>query len=946
MNGWNDTVCRRPMLILPALIVFVAGLLFGMALSAAQAARAVDCSGWMSDDEEVMQRFYTDITAEKVLACLAAGADPNAASPNGLTPLHVVAFSTNDPDTIVALLGSGADPDARARHGLTPLHGAAFFNQNHAVIVALLEAGADPNALADDGPAEDDWDRLTPLHLAAVRNGNPAVITALLEGGADPDARDEDGRTPLDVAREENRPAVIIAALEEAAGVVDGASPPGAGASAVDELFSDEHIITRDADWAFSVFAADLDGDGDTDVLSASVEDDTIAWYENRGKGAFYGQRVITRDADGAIAVFAADLDGDGDADALSASWEDDTIAWYENLGGGAFSGQRVITQEAAAASSIFAADLDGDGDADVLSASWEDDKIAWYENLGGGAFSGQRVITQEADAASSVFAADLDGDGDTDVLSASAEDDTIAWYENRGGGAFSGERVITMDAKQAYTVFAADLDGDGDADVLSASWEDDKIVWYGNIGAGKFSEQRIIARDADGAGNVFAADLDGDGDLDVLAASYEFETTSDDDVPFLDGDDKIAWYENLGGGAFGRERVITKKAASPTSVFAADLDGDGDADVLSASNRDDTIAWYENLSPVNGDQAVDVADALEATTAPPVDCEGWMSGNDDWRKMFYENITPEKVLACIEAGYDPNLRGRADVTPLHLAAVFTKNPAVIATFVAAGADLNARARHGMTPLFMAAAYGQNPAVIAALVHAGADPNVRGGDAMTVTPLHGAAAGNPNPAVIGALLDGGADPDARDEDGNTPLDLAKSETRPADIIAALEAAAGAVSSADEATVSGYGDVEEFAAAPEVLAAKSETVMPAREVSFSDRRVIARDADGARSVFAADLDGDGDADVLSASWEDDKIAWYENLGAGAFSDRRLSRPKPTRPCPCSPPIWTTTAMPTCSPRPTKTTRSRGTRTWAAEHSPASGLSPRTPTGPRP
>ena len=36
-------------------------------------------------------------------------------------------------------------------------------------------------------------------------------------------------------------------------------------------------------------------------------------------------------------------------------------------------------------------------------------------------------------------------------------------------------------------------------------------------------------------------------------------------------------------------------------------------------------------------------------------------------------------------------------------------------------------------------------------------------------------------------------------------------------------------------------------------------------------------DGANSVFAADVDGDGDMDVLSASQYDDKIAWYENDG---------------------------------------------------------------------
>ena len=45
-------------------------------------------------------------------------------------------------------------------------------------------------------------------------------------------------------------------------------------------------------------------------------------------------------------------------------------------------------------------------------------------------------------------------------------------------------------------------------------------------------------------------------------------------------------------------QQVITTLTDEPRSVFAADLDGDGDQDVLSASERDNKIAWYENLTP------------------------------------------------------------------------------------------------------------------------------------------------------------------------------------------------------------------------------------------------------------------------------------------------------------------------------------------------------------
>ncbi len=329
--------------------------------------------------------------------------------------------------------------------------------------------------------------------------------------------------------------------------------------------------------------------------------------------GAFYvlpqynlsKQKVITTEVSGVRSVYAADIDADGDQDALSASAEDDKIAWYQNDGTGNFSVQKLITTEAEGAESVYAADLDADGDLDVLSASAEDDKIAWYENDGTGNFSDSKLIISEADGAASVFAADLDADGDLDVLSASAEDDKIAWYENDGTGNFSAQKIITTDADGARSVCTADLDSDGDADVISGSAGDGRIAWYENDGTGNFSAQKIIATDADGVKSVYATDLDSDSDVDVISIS--------------DVNGKIAWYENgyedneegnfsqqkvitteADGGIFSNQKLMTTKADGARLVYAADLDSDGDTDVLSASTVDGKITWNENDSALN----------------------------------------------------------------------------------------------------------------------------------------------------------------------------------------------------------------------------------------------------------------------------------------------------------------------------------------------------------
>ncbi len=357
--------------------------------------------------------------------------------------------------------------------------------------------------------------------------------------------------------------------------------------------FGPQYVIGDAPTEPVSVFAADLDGDGDMDVLSAGILNGHVAWYENAdGLGTFGPTRIITLDVEQPSAVFVKDLDGDGDADVLCADFGDDEIVWFVNMdGAGTFGSKIVITTQTDGPTSVFAYDLDGDGDADVLSTSRHDDKIAWYENTdGAGAFGPQLVITDQADGAYSVVTHDLDGDGDPDVLATSDKDDTVAWFENTdGAGAFGPERIITTLADQARSATAADLDGDGDADVLSASGEDFKVAVYENAdGQGNFGPQELITSRAKNACAVFAADLDGDGDREVLSASY--------------GNDRLAWYPNTdGGGTFGPQRIVTDQADRPQSIVAADLDGDGDADVLGRASANDTVAWYENVDGQGG---------------------------------------------------------------------------------------------------------------------------------------------------------------------------------------------------------------------------------------------------------------------------------------------------------------------------------------------------------
>jgi hypothetical protein len=132
--------------------------------------------------------------------------------------------------------------------------------------------------------------------------------------------------------------------------------------------FGSAKSITSNGMW--SVFAADLDGDGDADALVAagvSVEDDVVAWFENLdGLGTFGPEQLIGL-ADFAVSVVAADVDGDGDLDALAASRQglDDPIVWYENTGDRFGDG----CDNCPAVGNPDQSDLDGDGAGDACDA-------------------------------------------------------------------------------------------------------------------------------------------------------------------------------------------------------------------------------------------------------------------------------------------------------------------------------------------------------------------------------------------------------------------------------------------------------------------------------------------------------------------------------------------------------------------------------------------------
>ena len=347
-----------------------------------------------------------------------------------------------------------------------------------------------------------------------------------------------------------------------------------------------EHMVDGDFSGANSVFAADIDSDGDMDILGAAQIGDDITWWENTdGTGIAWIEHTVDLYFNGARSVYATDVDSDGDIDVLGAANFADDITWWENTDGtGAAWIEHTVDGDFDGAASVFAADVDGDGDMDVLGAAYAANDIAWWENTDGtGTAWIEHTLDADLDGAISVYAADINNDGNIDVLGAAHFADDITWWENTDGtGTAWIEHTVDADFPGAISVYAADINDDGDIDVLGAAYYGDNITWWENIdGIGTAWIEHIVDGDFNGADLACAVDIDSDGDLDIVG-SAQFA-------------DDITWWENTDGtGTAWIEHTVDGDFDGARSAYATDIDGNGDIDILGAAIMTNDIVWWD----------------------------------------------------------------------------------------------------------------------------------------------------------------------------------------------------------------------------------------------------------------------------------------------------------------------------------------------------------------
>lgn len=365
--------------------------------------------------------------------------------------------------------------------------------------------------------------------------------------------------------------------------------------------------------------SADLDGDGDNDLAVVTDAPDKVSLYFNQGAGTFIGPiNVFLGGGTSPADVAAADVDNDGDLDLLVTLKDTNSVRVLTNGGTGAFAPGGNFATGGLEPRAIATGDLNGDGFVDAVTSNRDSNNVSVL--LGNGA--GFTAATYAAGSEPRFLAlGDITGNGAIDIVVAAHNDRTVNVLAGSGAGTFGAPAGTFVGGNlRPDGIALADLDMDGDIDVLATTsgngfnFVSAMINTAGILGfplnspAGGVEPGEIVAADFDGDGvvdaatsnklsgsvsvlpgigggafgaavilgagiepdSLVAADLDGNGSLD-LAVSNELSN----DVRF---------YLNNNGGTTGQIGTAYCQSLANSSGQAASISASG-SDMVAAND-------------------------------------------------------------------------------------------------------------------------------------------------------------------------------------------------------------------------------------------------------------------------------------------------------------------------------------------------------------------------
>ncbi len=336
---------------------------------------------------------------------------------------------------------------------------------------------------------------------------------------------------------------------------------------------------------ASGLIAGDFDGDGYPDLVSASRSGGAVRLLFNNGDGTFDDSPAPTvAVGDDPEGLFCGDLDRDGDLDAVTANYGSDDISVLLNTGNGTFQPQ-VTFGVGNGPFAVTGADLNGDGYIDLVVTNKLEATFSVLANNGAGSFT--TVATEiVGPGPRSLALADLDNDGAIDIASLNQQGGGFTFYRNTGGFDFALDGGAGV-SSGVMAACSGDLDRDGDVDLATVN------DWYNNIGVlknngdGSFAPVEVIRTVSFSGKDIITADFNADQSLDLVVTNglhYSFS------ILMNEGQASFPDFSSISLGE------------QPTSLATADLDRDGDVDLIITEPEANRLAVLLNRNCFDSD--------------------------------------------------------------------------------------------------------------------------------------------------------------------------------------------------------------------------------------------------------------------------------------------------------------------------------------------------------
>jgi hypothetical protein len=328
----------------------------------------------------------------------------------------------------------------------------------------------------------------------------------------------------------------------------------------------------------------DLNGDGLVDLVSLNARSHDLSVLMGNGDGSFDAQ-ILVPVKPHPFAMVAADLDHDGDQDLVTThhlntyeGTEDGLVGIHLNSGDGTSFESRYIEHAfVRRPGQIVVDDLDGDGHPDLIIPDGLGGYMSLFHGDGTGSFTVEVTRHLPVSFSGYIAGADLDLDGDLDlVVTTTQSSDTTVILRNAGGGVF--EIAATYDTPDnPFDLTIGDANGDGYPDVAVSAYTSGDVALLINNGTGLMQAPVIqpvgrLPRD------LRFVDSDLDGDLDLLVSVF--------------GNDEMRVLENDGQGVFDLHQRFGA-GVKPFAIDVADLDRDGFEDVVAFDQANSFLDDY-----------------------------------------------------------------------------------------------------------------------------------------------------------------------------------------------------------------------------------------------------------------------------------------------------------------------------------------------------------------